>query len=400
MQFHRHCGTVYGARPVVSPRVPPFMLSARCVPDPVPPRKETYGDSERILGSWLQKDPARRAKVVIASKVASRSPGPRLAHIVGSRQYPPDAPEQPELALSRTQILAACEGSLQRLGTDYIDLYQLHWPDRYSNLFDRREYSLAEERAVFTPFEESVKAIGELLAAGKIKQWGVSNENAVGICKFMEACEKNNVQKPVTIQNDFSCIHRKFEEDGTAEACSKLHCGVDGGIKVRDAAADSRCPPPPAHARPTRAQLLAYGALAGGTLSGKYERDADGNLTTKSKRSRHVLFPNFQPRWEPGWRPGAGRGLRPASRTCWRARFLAGTTARRASKRPSASPTWLPSTAFLRRPLRSSGPGAGTIWDRSSSEPRASSSSRKTSLSSTCPSLLRRSSRRWTKRAR
>jgi len=92
---------------------------------PVPPKQSTQGETERIVGSWLKADPSRRAKVVIATKVASRSPGPRLAHIVHTRTYPPGTPPQTELALTRPQILAACEGSLERLGIDCIDLYQL-----------------------------------------------------------------------------------------------------------------------------------------------------------------------------------------------------------------------------------------------------------------------------------
>jgi aryl-alcohol dehydrogenase-like predicted oxidoreductase len=153
-----------------------------------------------------------------------------------------------------------------------------HWPDRASNIFDKRAYDRSSEVAKFTPFDETVGAVGELLKAGKIKQWGLSNENAVGVCKILESCARLNVQKPVTIQNDFSVLHRKFEEDGTAEACSPLHSGVANGIV-----------------------LLAYGALAGGTLSGKYKRGPDGVLVTaEAKRARHALFPQFQPRYFSG----------------------------------------------------------------------------------------------------
>ncbi|KAG8464463.1 hypothetical protein KFE25_003526 [Diacronema lutheri] len=245
---------------------------------PVPPKQSTQGETERIVGSWLKADPSRRAKVVIATKVASRSPGPRLAHIVHTRTYPPGTPPQTELALTRPQILAACEGSLERLGIDCIDLYQLHWPDRSTNMFDTRAYKRSAERPAFTPFDETVGAIGELLAAGKVKQWGISNENAVGVCKLLESCAKLGVQSPVTIQNDFSVLHRRVEEDGTVEACSPVHSAVT----------------------PNGILLLAYGALAGGTLSGKYRRDADGSLVTSAKRARHVLFPAFQPRYFSG----------------------------------------------------------------------------------------------------
>mmetsp|Transcript_14957 Transcript_14957/g.34808 ORF Transcript_14957/g.34808 Transcript_14957/m.34808 type:complete len:391 (-) Transcript_14957:1095-2267(-) len=244
---------------------------------PVPPKKESYGATESIIGNWLRADPSRREKVVLASKVASRSGGARLAHMLSGRDYPAGTEPPTELALSRTQILAACEGSLKRLGVECIDLYQLHWPDRATNVFDARAYTRASELATFTPFDETVGAVGELLKSGKIKQWGISNENAVGVCKLLESCARLGVQKPVSIQNDFSVLHRKFEEDGTAEACSPLHSGVANGIV-----------------------LLAYGALAGGTLSGKYIRAVDGSLETKAKKARHALFPLFQPRYWSG----------------------------------------------------------------------------------------------------
>lgn len=264
-------------------RVSAYRLRA-CAPPafaqlyPVPPKKDTFGSTEEIIGSWLKADPTRRAKVVLASKVCSRSSGPRLAHIVSGRTYPDGVTPPTELALSRVQILAACEGSLRRLGVDCIDLYQIHWPDRTSNIFDTRAYSRQHELVAFTPFDETVGAIGELFAAGKIKQWGVSNENAVGVCKILESCARLGVCKPVTIQNDFSVLHRKFEEDGTAEACSPLHSGVAHGVR-----------------------LLAYGALAGGTLSGKYTRQPGTNeLRCADKGSRHTLFPGFQPRYYSG----------------------------------------------------------------------------------------------------
>lgn len=255
---------------------------------PVPPKASTFGVTERIVGSWLKADPSRRDKVVIATKVTSRSAGARLAHIVGSRAYPEGTPPQTELALTRPQILAACEGSLERLGIDCIDLYQIHWPDRATNIFDTRAYKRSAERPVFTPFDETVGAVGELLRRGLIKQWGLSNENSMGVCKMLESCARLGVQRPVSIQNDFSLLHRKFEEDGTAEACSPLHSGV----------------------APHGVLLLAYGALAGGTLSGKYRRGSDGSLQTSAKGARHTLFPAFQPRYFSGAVRARTRGRR------------------------------------------------------------------------------------------
>lgn len=118
-----------------------------------------------------------------------------------------------------------------------------HWPDRSTNMFDTRAYKRSAERPAFTPFDETVGAIGELLAAGKVKQWGISNENAVGVCKLLESCAKLGVQSPVTIQNDFSVLHRRVEEDGTVEACSPVHSAVTpNGILLLACAARARAP--------------------------------------------------------------------------------------------------------------------------------------------------------------
>ena len=181
-----------------------------------------------------------------------------------------------------------------------IDLYQLHWPARYTPIFSEKRYERRKEKAAsdVPSIDEQVLAIKDCLESGKIRAWGLSNENAVGVSLFLESCRRLGVPPPATIQNDFSIAHRRFEEDGTAEVCSPLLSG----------------------AGPKGIALLAYGTLAGGTLTGKVVQSLrDGDNTPDKTRltdqqhanmadekevtilapsvSRHVLFPHFQPRY-------------------------------------------------------------------------------------------------------
>jgi len=230
---------------------------------PVPPAAETCGSTEDIIGRWLAKEgPEMRKKVILASKVSGRS---GRKYIVANRKDPKQ--EEADSRLSRDQIFEAIDGSLRRLQTDYLDLYQLHWPDRYTPNFGELGYERAKERSDDVSFEEQVQAMGDLIASGKIRHWGVSNENAFGVTKFVETAKKLGVPPPVSIQNDFSLADRRFHTDGTAEACAPHN--VPGGIG-----------------------LLAYGALSGGTLSGKYLGDQK-----EAKTARHTLFEDFQPRY-------------------------------------------------------------------------------------------------------
>lgn len=120
--------------------------------------------------------------------------------VPANRTAPPN-PDAPNSSLERDQIFAAVEGSLRRLQTDYLDLYQLHWPDRYAPAWGKNQFR-AELATKYTPvpFEEQVAAVGELIKAGKIRHWGLSNETAYGVCKMVEVAEKLGVPPPVSIQ--------------------------------------------------------------------------------------------------------------------------------------------------------------------------------------------------------
>ncbi|KAF8062963.1 tas [Scenedesmus sp. PABB004] len=231
---------------------------------PVPPSEKNNARTERIIGAWMADRAIPRSKVIIATKVASCMPGADRSYIVANRSDPPLA-SAPQPALTRDQILAACDGSLRRLRTTYIDLYQLHWPARYAPIFGSRQFSPDKAWTGHPSIDEQVGAIGELIKAGKVKHWGLSNETAFGVCSFCDAARRLGVPAPVSIQNDFSPFLRTFEGD-LAEACAPGNHNIG---------------------------LLAYGVLAGGTLSGKYLPGSGADTS----RARHAAFPWFQPRY-------------------------------------------------------------------------------------------------------
>ncbi len=208
----------------------------------IPPREATHGRSEQIIGDWLQRS-GRRDRVVLASKIAG--PGEDwIPWIRGGRSR-----------FDRAHIRAALDGSLRRLRTDYLDLYQLHWPERRTNFFGRLGYS--PEADDFTPFEETLEALAVEIEAGRIRAWGLSNETPWGTMRFIATAERLGLPPPASVQNPYSLLNRSYEV-GMAEVSWREHCG-----------------------------LLAYSPLGFGVLSGKYLDDA------RPSGARLTLFPDY-----------------------------------------------------------------------------------------------------------
>lgn len=208
---------------------------------PVPARAETQGRTEEIIGSWFKKT-GKRDGIVLASKIAG--PAAMTKHIR-------------EGGFTAKSIAEAVEGSLRRLQTDYLDLYQLHWPDRNTNYFGKRGYVHDPNELWEDQFKEVLEALQGLIKAGKIRQVGVSNENPFGVMRFLEESRKHDLPRMITIQNPYSLLNRLFEV-GNAEVAMREGVG-----------------------------LLAYSPLGFGTLSGKYL----GNK--KPENARVTLFPNY-----------------------------------------------------------------------------------------------------------
>jgi aryl-alcohol dehydrogenase-like predicted oxidoreductase len=211
---------------------------------PVPPRAETVTRTETIVGNWLRRQP--RDQVILATKVT----GPRRG-MAWIRSGPK--------ALDRTNLRAAIEGSLSRLQTDYIDLYQLHWPERNVPMFGKYLFDPAQETKA-TPIREQLEALAELVREGKVRYVGLSNEYPWGVMQFLRAADEYGLPRVVSIQNAYSLVNRVFEH-GLAEIAFREQVG-----------------------------LLAYSPLAFGLLSGKY--------LTPEGRGRMNLFPGFGQRYD------------------------------------------------------------------------------------------------------
>ena len=209
---------------------------------PVPPRPETQGLTETYVGNWLNKR-GLRDKVVLATKVS----GPSRAGDAGIR---------PDQALDRKNIRNALEASLKRLQTEYIDLYQVHWPQRATNCFGKLGYSWSDSAPAVTILE-TLEALTEFQRAGKIRYIGVSNETAWGVMRYLHLAEKHDLPRIVTIQNPYSLLNRSYEV-GLAEVSQ--YEGIE---------------------------LLAYSCLGFGTLTGKYLNGA------KPAGARNTLFSRF-----------------------------------------------------------------------------------------------------------
>ena len=210
---------------------------------PVAPTAETQGRTEQYLGSWLKNQP--RDQLIIASKVAGRADW--LPHLRGGP------------ILSAEHISAAVDASLQRLQTDYLDLYQVHWPDRNTNYFGKLGYQ-AENDDSAVPIAETLEALNALLKSGKVRHIGLSNETPWGLAEYLKLAEQKGWPAPQSIQNPYNLLNRSYEV-GLAEFAHREQVG-----------------------------LLAYSPLAFGVLTGKYANGAKpegARLTRWDRFSRY-----------------------------------------------------------------------------------------------------------------
>jgi len=208
----------------------------------IPPKMETYGRTEKIIGNWFS-ETGKRHEIILASKVCG--PTGWCPHI-----------RHGKARLNEQNIIAACEASLKRLKTDYIDLYQTHWPDRNTNFFGQLGYQHSiDESAV--PIEETLAAMQKLVQAGKVRHIGISNETPWGAAQHIHLADSQALPRIASIQNPYNLLNRSFEI-GLAEIACREHIG-----------------------------LLAYSPLAFGVLSGKY---LDGNQPVST---RLTLFEQY-----------------------------------------------------------------------------------------------------------
>ena len=170
---------------------------------PVPPNPTTCGRTEEIIGRWI-KARGTRDKIFLASKVMGG--GGDTRNFIPANRTVPRNESSPNGRLERDQIFAAVEGSLRRLQTDYLDLLQFHWPDRYAALWGRNQFRDTSAKVyVPIPFEEQVQAVGDLIKAGKIRHWALSNETAYGVCKMCEVAAKLGAPPPSPSKMIFLC---------------------------------------------------------------------------------------------------------------------------------------------------------------------------------------------------
>ena len=212
---------------------------------PSPCFEKTYGSTEKIIGNWF-KEKKNREQVILASKIS----GPGLSWVRnGGPQY------------SEQNIKKAIEDSLKRLQTDYIDLYQLHWPERKTNFFGRLNYKHQEKEDSWNDFEKILIILEKFIKQGKIRYIGLSNETSWGLSKFLEVSKLKTLPKMMSVQNSYNLLCRTYEI-GLAE------------ISIRE-----------------KSGLLAYSPLAGGFLTGKYRNN---NLP---ENSRQKLFAEYYTRY-------------------------------------------------------------------------------------------------------
>mgnify|MGYP001170442205 FL=1 len=210
----------------------------------VMPRKETYGKTEEIIGNWFQQK-KNRSKVILASKIASKTEN--------DLTWIRDGAEK--LGFDKKNMNAAIDASLQRLQTDYIDLYQLHWPERKVPKFGKLDFEYDPYDNEWTQIEEVLDNLNNLIKSGKIRYIGLSNETPWGVMKFLQVAKEKNLPRMMSIQNVYSLVNRVFDI-ANSEVSIRENCG-----------------------------LLAYSPLAGGRLSGKY-------INQQPKNARYTLWPS------------------------------------------------------------------------------------------------------------
>jgi len=208
---------------------------------PVPPNAETFGRTESVIGNWLQKT-GKRQELIVASKVIGK--GDWLPYVRGGHSSP-----------DRDNIISALEGSLRRLKTDYIDLYQIHWPDRSTNFFGHLGYTPVENEESVS-IEATLQVLADIVRSGKVRYIGISNETPWGLMEYLRVSRDYDYPRIVSIQNPYNLLNRTFEV-GLAEIADREKVG-----------------------------LLAYSPLGFGTLTGKYIDDNPPD-------SRLVLFPDY-----------------------------------------------------------------------------------------------------------
>lgn len=217
----------------------------------VPSSKINTGLTEQYIGSWIAK--GNRDKVVIATKVTG--PSANFTHISDN------------LGFSRPRITEAIEGSLQKLQTDYVDLYQLHWPERNANFFGKRGYLHNPKERWTDNFESIIETLDDLVKQGKIRHWGLSNETPWGTMKYINYAEQMQKARPVSIQNPYSLLNRTYEV-GMAEVSMREQIG-----------------------------LLVYSPMAFGLLSGKYHKKTDSprdRLNKYKQMARYESSTSFE----------------------------------------------------------------------------------------------------------
>ena len=208
----------------------------------VPPTPESYGKTEKMIGNWFEKR-KNREKIILASKVA----GHGCEWIRGGGNN-----------FTEKKIGEAIDESLKRLKTDYIDLYQLHWPERNTNYFGTRDYKHDEKEGDWNNFESILQALDKYIKSGKIRHVGMSNETPYGLSRYLELSKNKNLPRMMSVQNPYSLVNRTYEV-GMSEISIREKCG-----------------------------LLVYYPLAAGALSGKYR---NGEMP---KNTRMSLFKGWE----------------------------------------------------------------------------------------------------------